>query len=69
LKEYYSTYYFLNLEGFYKGELVSIDPISDKSDIISELNYSFENEYIDKVQIGRNGKSDFPIFLIFRIDK
>lgn len=36
-KEFYNSYYFLQLQGFYHGESVNFDPISDSRDILRDL--------------------------------
>ena len=51
-KELYNSYYFLKLEGFYHGESVFLDSISDNRDILNELKYVFENESKKYIPIG-----------------
>lgn len=46
LKEFYNSYYFLELQGFYNGEHLYFDSISDTRDILNEL-------YITKIK-GKN---------------
>lgn len=61
LKEYYNSYNFLQLEGFVDENLILIEPISDEKDILAELEYIFENEGKDLIQIGIDGKSHLPL--------
>lgn len=37
VKEFYNSYYFLQLQGFYNGESVLFNAISDTIDILQEL--------------------------------
>lgn len=37
LKEFYNSYYFLQLQGFYNGENVNFDNVSDCRDIVQDL--------------------------------
>ena len=37
LKEFYNSYYFLQRQGFYNGENVNFDNVSDCRDIVQDL--------------------------------
>lgn len=63
LKEFYSSYLFLQLEGFYNEELIWIDPITDHTDIISEIKYCFDVEGAYNVKIGLFGNLSLPIYV------
>lgn len=63
VKEFYSSYLFLQLEGFYNDELIWIDPITDHTDIISEIKYCFDVEGDYNVKIGLLGNSNLPIYV------
>lgn len=62
LKEYYNSYYFLQLEGFVDGRRIWLDPIDEERDILAELEYIFENEGKHIIEIGVEGKSDLPLY-------
>lgn len=61
LKEYYSSYLFLQLEGFYKDKSVWLNPITDYTNIISELEFVFSNGSKDRIEIGTLIEEDLPI--------
>lgn len=65
-KEYYNSYYFLQLEGFYNKELVFLDNITESRDILQELKYIFENENKKYIPLGMYG--DMQLSLCMEID-
>ena len=61
VKEYYNSYWFLQLEGFLGKDAIFFDPIDDTSDVISVLEYTFANESREIIFIGTYCKWDVPI--------
>ena len=61
VKEYFNSYWFLQLEGFIGSDYIFMDPIDDTSDVILELEYFFTNESKEMIPIGTHGKWDVPI--------
>lgn len=62
LKEFFNSYYFLELQGFIDNELINIDSISEERDILRELEFILENESGDMIQIGITSPEDLPIY-------
>lgn len=62
LKEYYNSYYFLQLEGFIDGRRICLEPIDEERDIGAELEYIFENEGTDIIEIGIEGRQDLSLY-------
>lgn len=61
-KEFYNSYYFLRLEGFYNGESVFFDDISENRDILHDLKSCiFENEGKKYIQIGIYSSMDLAL--------
>lgn len=61
VKEYYNSYWFLQLEGFLGKDYIFFYPIDDTSNIISEIEYTLTNESREMIFIGIYGKWDVPI--------
>lgn len=61
-KEFYNSYYFLQLQGFYKGEAVMFDSISDNIDILQHLSsYIFEEGNKKYLQLGIYSNMNFAL--------
>lgn len=65
-KEFYNSYYFLQLEGFYHDESVFLDNITENRDILQELKYIFENESKKYIPLGLYG--DMQLSLCMETD-
>ncbi len=61
IKDYYTSYLFLQFEGFYEGKPIWLNPITDETDILAELEYSLLNENPDRIEIGVLSDSDLPL--------
>ena len=61
-KEFYNSYYFLQLQGFYNGENVSFDSISDCRDILQDLrNCIFEMKEKKYLHMGIYSNMDLAL--------
>lgn len=52
IKEYYNSFCFIEIEGFFKGKSIYLDGVYDEEEIINNLEYSFESEDKDMINIG-----------------
>lgn len=60
IKEYYNSYYFLQLEGFINGKHISMTPIEESTDIIGMLEYYLSEEN-GMIALGTYGEMDLQL--------
>lgn len=58
IKEYYNSYFFLDLDGFVEDEYIWFDPIEETTDVLSELEWSYTNEEAHGIIFIGSGAND-----------
>lgn len=58
IKEYYNSYFFLDLDGFVEDEYIWFDPIEETTDVLSELEWSYTNEEAHGIIFIGSGSND-----------
>ena len=62
VKEFYNSFYFLQLQGFYNGECITFDDISDNRNILQDLRTCiFTREEKKYLQMGIYSNGDLPL--------
>ncbi len=66
VKEYYQSFLFLDLQGFFNGSLVVLYLIDEFTNIENLFLYGIENDLTYGIQIGHYGSMELPLYVNFK---